>query len=381
MKINTIAKNQHYIPESLLSNFTTPDGKLFEALLESKNIYLTNPSNSMSKKFAYEDDSLEVNTIENYFGRIESEVVPAIKRLVDLINNYKLGSVSIKVIKAEVENLLPIFIVFYYRSGALLTEFSSMDEKHTIPALSRKILDHEYINRLAHTVKDFYKFAIVESSSDFLLSDQFVSTTALKIKSRFFDVSNRHIGLVETMILIPISSSYYISYWHSTDLFPLKEGTINTLDEQQILSFNETIINNSYTKCVAAKKERIEQAISTYKFSSPTQIFTGGNPSGFFAGAIKKKEVFFFEEDKQVHELLEFMRFTIYEGLKVNDKCACNSGKKYKRCHKNAYDKLKIIMQGFGRTGREKDEGYQIPGVTTVERPVDNWSGYSDEKI
>ncbi len=144
--------------------------------------------------------------------------------------------------------------------------------------------------------------------------------------------------------------------------------------------FNQAIINNSYIKSIATKKERIEQVLDNFDMAFPSQIFAGGNPAGYVTGAIKKKEVFFFEIDKQVHELLEFMQFTKYKNLGRNDRCACNSGKKFKRCHGEAYERLQIVIQGFGRTGRESRRNFGIPGVIVNELPVDHWSGFSEPK-
>ena len=85
-----IVKNQHYIPESLLWHFTNSDRKFFEVLLTGKKIYPTNPSNSMSARFVYEDDRLGVNTVENYFARIETEVASQIEKLIETYDEWQL---------------------------------------------------------------------------------------------------------------------------------------------------------------------------------------------------------------------------------------------------------------------------------------------------
>ena len=126
--------------------------------------------------------------------------------------------------------MLPIFIIFYYSSGALLTEFSSINKEDKIPSLSKKILNEKYLKDLRETIKNFYNFAIIESDGNFLLSDQFVSTSALRIKSRFPDISNRHIGLKETLILIPLTANYYIAYWHTERSFFINPDCINYLN-------------------------------------------------------------------------------------------------------------------------------------------------------
>jgi hypothetical protein len=377
-----IVKNQHYIPEGLLWNFVNDDGKLFEILLDAdiKKIYATNPGNSMCEKFAYEHKFLERNSLENYFAGLDTRIAPDIKKLINLIERHKKGEVDWMQVKEFVDRLLPIFITFYYRSGALLREFGVYRKEERVPLLTKKIFNFGYLRNLAGTLKDFYKFAIIESDSDFLLSDQFVSTASIKLKSQFFDRSDRHIGLKDTLVLLPISSRFYAAYWHTTQPFFIKEGQLHKLTDEETKLINGAIINNSYTKCVAPKKERIEEVLDAYKWASPTQIFAGGNPEGFVMGATKKKEVFFFEEDRKAFELLENMTIRLYEKLGRNDKCACNSGKKFKHCHEAAYEKIKVVVQGFGKSGRQAAQMYTIPGVRTVELPVDSWSGYSPNK-
>jgi hypothetical protein len=377
-----IVKNQHYIPEGLLCNFAKSDGKLFEILLDAsgKKIYATNPGNSMCEKFTYEHKFLEKNCLEKYFARLDGSIVPDIKKLIALIEQYKAGKIEWKQVKESVERLLFIFVTFYYRSGALLQEFGSFHREERVPLLTRKIFNFDYLQRLAGTLRDFYKFAIIESDGDFLLSDQFVSTASIKLKSRFFEISDRHIGLRDTLVLVPISSRFYVAYWHATQPFFIKENQLQMLTDAEVRLINGAIINNSYKKCVAQKKERIEEVVDEYKWASPTQTFAGGNPEGFVMGAIKKKEVFLFEEDRKAFGLLESMNIRLYKKLGRNDQCACKSGKKFKHCHQNAYEKIKVVVQGFGKSDGQAAQEYIIPEIRTVELPVYSWSKYSPPK-
>lgn len=374
-----IVKNQHYIPEGLLWNFVNGDGKLFEILLDgdAKKIYATNPDSSMCEKFTYEHKFLELNSLEKYFAGLDTRIAPDIKKLIGLIEQHKKGEVEWKQVKESVERLLPIFLTFYYRSGALLQEFGISRREDRVPLLIKKIFNFGYLRSLAGTLRDFYKFAIIESDDDFLLSDQFVSTASMKLKSRFFELSDRHIGLKDTLVLIPISSRFYAAYWHATDSFFIRQNQLHLLTKDETHLINGAIINNSYKKCVSEKKERIEEVLDCYKWASPTQTFAGGNPVGFVMGATKKKEVFLFEEDRKAFEILENMSMRLYKNLGRNDRCACRSGKKFKYCHENAYEKTEVVMRGFGQSGRQAAQAHMIPGVRTVELPVDSWSGYS----
>ena len=178
---------------------------------------------------------------------------------------------------------------------------------------------------------------------------------------------------------MPISASFYIVYWNTQYDFPIKKNEINKLSEENIKLINSTIINNSYTKCVAKKKERIEEVVAFYKWASPTNFFAGGNPSGYFTGATKKKEVFFFEEERKAYEILENLAMIIYRNLGRNDPCSCKSGKKFKKCHWDAYNRFQSVMLTFGRTQRENMRDFLIYKIPITEKPIDEWSGYHRE--
>lgn len=370
-------KNQHYIPYSLLRHFANSDNQLLEVLLSTKKIYPSNPSNSMCETYTYEHKNLSPNTIENYFNKIEGEVDMLVKTLIQLIDKTKIGEVDISEVKKVVENLLGRFLVFYYRSGALLTEYSFSNKEYKIPLLSEKILNEDYISKLANVIKGFYEFAIIESNEDFLMSDQFMSTSALRIKSQFFELSNRHIGMNETLLLIPVSSKYYIAYWNTKQSFILKPDNIIKLNEHEVKEINETIINNSYKKCIGQKMERIKEVLPLFKEHSPSQMYFGGGPSGLMMGAIKKKEVFFYQSERDAWELLENMSMMAYRNLDAYDKCACGSGKKYKFCHLTAYRRIQAVMKTFGLAQKEQMRNSLIYGVPMVEQPIDSWSGYN----
>ncbi len=376
-----VVKNQHYIPQSLLRHFADDQEKLFEVFLQQNKIFPTTIADTMSETYAYEYDKLPINTIENFFSKIEGEVSIGVRRIIDAIDDFKSGKFDIEKIKSLVAEFLGRFLVFYYRSGALLTEFSFGNKDFKIPLLSEKILNHNYINALSASIIKFYDFAIIESSDDFLLSDQFVSTAALRIKTQFFNISNRHIGLRDTIIFIPISASFYIVFWNTQNEFFLKKDEITRLDDTELKLVNSTILNNSYIKAVAKKKERLEEVLDSFEHRSPTQTFVGGNPSGFSMGSIKKKEVFFFKEEKEAYELLEEpVLFIRYKDLDRNDKCVCGSNKKFKKCHSSAYNRIQSVMRTFGRSARKNIFDFLIYGIQTIEQPIDKWSGFSKSK-
>ncbi len=145
------------------------------------------------------------------------------------------------------------------------------------------------------------------------------------------------------------------------------------MDDAELRLVNSTILNNSYIKAVARKKERLEEVLDSFEYGSPTQTFAGGNPVGFSMGFTKKKEVFFFEEDRKAYSLLDNMTIMVYKKLDRNDICACGSFKKFKKCHLDAYNRINKVMFTFGRS-HIKD--FLIYGVSVIEKPIDEWSGY-----
>lgn len=374
-----ITKNQHYIPQSLLKHFSNR-GKLFEVLTQERKIFPTTVDKTMCENYTYEHDRLLTNTIEKFFSRIEGITSPAVQQLIDLIGGIENGNKSVEEFVTNFSEILGYLLIYYYRSGALLTEFSTFNKTEKVPLLSEKILNESYINNLAKLILEFYNFAIIESDNDFLLSDQFISTSAFRAKAQFFDISNRHIGLNEIIILIPLSSSFYAVFWDTKTSFFLESNKINKLNTEQIKLINASIINNSYTKCVGKKVESIESVIDDYQWGSPVQIFAGGNPDNFHMGAVKKKEVFFYKEEQDAYDMFSHATFVQYRDLKRNDPCACGSGKKFKKCHESTYKRCQSIGLFMQKSQRQVMRDSAVCGVPFIEQPIDSWSGFSEKK-
>lgn len=373
-------KTQHYIPQLILKGFSNDKNQVIEMLIPQKKIYPTDPANAMAENYTYEHSHFEPNSIEDFFARIEGKVAPEIEGLQNEIVGLTKGQVDISQIKEKSESLYKFFILSYYRSGALLTEFSMPDKKYKVPLLTEKILNLDYVEDLAKTIKYGYDFAILQSDQDFLISDQCISTVALKLKSRFFDVSNRHIGLQETLILVPISSSYYIALWNSKYGFGVKPNTIHFVDKELLHIINRAILNNSYIKCVAQKKERLEEVQNEFITQYPSQVFAGGNPKGYSTGAVLKKEVFLTDIETEANDLLHFPFLEKYRKAKVNDPCPCGSQKKFKKCHRDPLDRAQVATQTFRGPYPFTGCGpFIISDSLVIEQPIDKWAGFSDK--
>ncbi len=370
-----VTKKQHYVSKGILNFFTNSKNQLYEFLVNdiNKKPYPLSPDGAMCERFTYEHDLLKINTIEDLFANtIDGEIPKVIKRAINKIGQYEKNVIDIEEVYKEISNALELFLLHYYRSGALLEEFSSNDEARKIELMLHKILDSNYIALLASTIKDFYKFAILESDNNFLISDQYISTAALKVKSQFVEVSNRNIGLKETVILIPLSSRYYVVFWNSDKQNIFREFQINFIDEVLLEKINRVILNNSYKKCVGTKKSVCQKIQDKFIHNSPSTVFS---ESFSFT---KKKEVFWSEKDALYWKSFKsHKKPDEFNNLGRNEICSCGSGKKYKRCHHDYSDWWNIIVATFegpkpfvNVMGKNKEK-YIIMGVSIIEAPID----------
>lgn len=325
--------NQHYIPQCLLKYFANSKAQVFEALVEAGRVYPTNYKNSMSERFTYEHPELERNKIEKFFHKIEGYIGAAVYKIIDTIEKHERGDCSFTEVKVAVSQYMREFIIFYYRSGALLTEFEFQRKikADRVFLMLQNVMNSYYIRELSKTVIDYYNFAIIKSeNNELLLSDQYISTVALAIKNRFFNVSNRHMGMRDMMLLIPLSGKYYAIFYNGNIPLFLSSNKVNALNQVQADEINDVIINNSYTKCISNNREALERALSKFEYLSPSTTIAGGN--GTHMGATLKKEVFLYERDKKAWELFTGNDWINFRDLGRNDKCACGSDKKLKRC-------------------------------------------------
>ncbi|ALA41829.1 hypothetical protein ABE82_10005 [Paenibacillus peoriae] len=374
--MNTITKNQHYIPQSILTNFANSKGKVFEILLKHKNIYSISYRQSMSERFTYEHPDLEDNFLENEFGKIESYFAPGMRTIIEKLES---DSLVIEDIKKQVETYMKDFLIFYYRSGALLNEytFDSFSKQDKIPLMLEKIMDSSYLAQLSETIINYYDFSIIKSEEgSFLLSDQYVTTSALSIKGQYTNVSNRHLGLKDVIMLIPLSRKYYIAYFNGEKPSYIKSNDINVLSNEQIREINKTIINNSYIKCIGQNRKSLEEVVDKFRYESPSRSLVGFK-SGKKTAALRKKEVFFYEKDIEQWDFFRDLKHVVNRDTKRNDICKCGSGKKYKICCLDKTKRNYSIVNNMYK----KDHHIKIKAHPNaqIEKALDDYSYVSNE--
>jgi len=359
--------NQHYISQCLLKQFANSKNQVIETLVEVGKTYPTNYKNSMVERFTYEHPVLGKNRVERYFQRIEDYFGPAVEVIIKTIEKSKDGNCSFSDVKQQVSKYMREFLIFYYRSRALLTEFEfeRTDKGDRVFLMLEKIMNSQYIKGLSNTVTQYYDFAIIESeNNEFLLSDQYLSTAALAIKNRFFNMSNRHIGLRDVMLLLPLSGKFYAVFYNGQVPQYISSARMNTLNRDEIDEINEVIINNSYIKCVTNNREAIERVAYKFVYESPSATYAGGN--GTVMGATLKKEVFFYGRDKRTWQLFTENEWTQFRDLKRNDMCACGSGKKFKKCCVENINICKRMYEDIVY----KHQNYQIADTAIVEKSI-----------
>ncbi len=195
---------------------------------------------------------------------------------------------------------MELFIIGYYKSFAYVTENSNdllekMDE-NAIRKMISNIFDKKYINDLCKTIIKEYDFYIIKSKEQFLISDQYISTASLNVKNQFVNSCNRAMGFKDTIILIPITTSYYIVFKNGNKFRYLQPNKINILDEEQAESINKVIFRNSYLK-VAGNNET--NLLKTYE-----------NCKKYNLDRVQCLESnFFYNNKKEVFLMIRIMRF------------------------------------------------------------------------
>lgn len=376
---DSVVKNQHYIPRCVLRNFANDQQQVYEGSVTDKRLYLTNIINSMSERFTYEHSLIEVNLLERYFSRIEDYLSPRIIDIIRRIDTLGDSRTAYNEVHNIINSSMREFLIFYYRSGALLFEFAhgTSSPEDRVLLMVRKIISSAYIRALSNTITSNYSSCIIKSNEgNFIISDQFISTAALGIKNRFANISNRQMGLKSVLILIPISKNYYAAYYNGKSPSFLLDNKINILHEDQEEEINRIIVNNSYQKCVCNSEETLRSSLDEFEVEFPTE-FIAGYEDGRTEGAVVKKELFYYQEDKKIMEFFESTEWLKYRGLNRNDRCRCGSGKKFKHCHQHQFEVANRMMGLIEK--RAHDSIYAIVPNGTIELPINQWAGYSRE--
>lgn len=375
-----ITKKQHYVSQGILKHFADEQKKTYELFIEKNLVSKKSIEDTMSQNYVYEHPKIETNTIEDIFASFESKAFPVIDLLITEIDEDYKTEKSIKKYEEKIKSIIPFVLLFYFRSGALLKEYSMDSEKPKEVRVERmllNIMDVGYIRGLRNTICKCYKCAIIYDEEErFLLSDQYVSTVALKYKNRFSNASNRQIGMKDTMILIPLSSKFYIVFFEGRSPGFIRENEFVKLNEQEVQEVNDVIYQNSYVKCVGKSDTELERVKNVhFETFSPTKCIMKYS-DGSIQDRIVKREVFFYEDDKDMNahsfEYMSTYKSTIEGKIGRNDMCVCGSGKKYKKCCLKKYEEASRILRDIYN---QKNVSYTIPGALVAEDSILEYEG------
>lgn len=377
MKKQQVTKKQHYISQGLLRLFSNDSKHIFECMVPQHKVYRARISDAMEESYTYEHPLLEENALEDTFAAIESTFIPQISAIV---NDVLVSKKSADDVYKQVSPLLEIFLLFYYRSGAVLSEFcygvsdSAVRKQLRVSRLIEVITTRSYLKELANSIRNGYAFSLlISDSGQFVISDQYIATVALAYKNQFVNTSNRAIGIKETMILLPLSKSLYIAFFNGNAPGYIKRNQICHLTEVEVFQINKVIFHNSFKKCAGSSLVMLD-SLQNEKYSSyaVNQVFFGKN-SGGVGGYTNKKEIFLYSTDEEI--CTHYFEYAMkYRELKDchgkahlrNIKCPCRSGKKFKICCLSKYQRA---FQAFEETQTPELQDYHIAGCIS-EMPI-----------
>ena len=178
-------KNQHYVSEGILKHFADNNKKIYEIYIPKRVVSKKEISEVMSQNCVYEHPLLEKNFLEGSFTAIENKVFPILDELIANLDSKKKS--DCQYVLEKIKNILPFLLIFYFRSGALLNEytFNSDNESIKLDRVERmltNIIDKQYLFGLSKTILNCYDVAvIIDDKERFVISDQYLSTVAFKI--------------------------------------------------------------------------------------------------------------------------------------------------------------------------------------------------------
>lgn len=340
-------KKQHYISNSILDNFFKTN-KIHEYNLKNHSDYDCSTGNSMCCSDIYESDLFKDNKLEDAFAQLyDGQFANTLSKIDSFLFNNQIES-AIDLLRHN----FYFYVVSYYKSLASLVRLSkndkqALDKNKATAGMFKLITDIGYMNRLSVILTNCYDIYIVKScDSNFILCDQFISTASNHFNGMFSNISNRDIGVKGSIILLPVSINYYFLLYDKTmsNLINKKPNSINILSEQETEKINNIIYNNAAEKvCTLKNKKYTFENVNSYGDESVYMVYSNFSSQGY----IKKKEIFYSEEEQDLYETFSDLEWGNYTKLGRNEKCFCGSNKKFKKCCYEKVERCKLIMNNI----------------------------------
>lgn len=362
MKKHNRTKKQHYIAQGIIKIFFNKDD-IYEKNIRLNKTYKVSIKDTMCMNNSYELPCLKDNFLEDLFAQtVDVDSCNVIRKIITLLDADDIDFALKKITK-----YIRIFLINYYKSITSLIHFSNdvtKKDESSILRMINKIFDVNYINRISEILNTGYDCYIIRTDSQgFYLSDQYMSSCSLKFKGRYANISNREIGLKDTVILFPLSKKYYILFING--LMPkqlnIKMNIINILNKEQVLKINNIIYNNSYEKCLSNNKKSLEEAKKTNS-SLGDSIASIGYKSGESNTFKIKQEIFFDVSEYKLYEYYNSLDWASkkFKKCTVNSKCPCGSNIKYKKCCKSKNDRCNYIFNKMHNNQKDLIINYEL---------------------
>lgn len=268
--MKNITKNNHFIPQFILRNFTDEDDKIFhfsKELKDWKNKVRSEPSGISTKRtaqqihlYTMEENGIFNDTVEQRLSHIEADVAPIIKKILTV--NQRITSLKDFLSPSDYQLIIFFLTVSLRRTPAYLKyinkhfiaaldtvdksdDFFEDDDKKYVKRERSKITIHnnftvplilkeEYVNRILNDLLEYKWFIFAKTGfpGDFLLGDTLLSFLKLPINEP------------ENEVYVPIGKSHLL-FGYKNDSIHKNSSILMNVDRHTVKKINEYIVGNS----------------------------------------------------------------------------------------------------------------------------------------
>lgn len=161
--MSNITKKHHYVPQFILKNFSKDKKRINIWNVNEKKQFKMQVEVAFQKKYLYKDDNNKEDTmhIENAFSKLESDVAPIIKKIIDSKNKIELNRLELKLIKKFLH-------LMEFRSKNRNRQYkNSLFDPLTELSLKSKCKDEDYVALWLRELK-----YLIENEIDFGINEE-----------------------------------------------------------------------------------------------------------------------------------------------------------------------------------------------------------------
>lgn len=312
-------KNQHFIPQFFLRQFSLGNKKEVGAYLTNKSKFIEAvPIKSQcSKPYFYGKD----DSVENFFGKFESDIAPLFSKLIKLegdvnLDFNELAKLVLFITLMELRN--PVFFMQYHLKNELLNNEINKELQDSKVYLDLPKATHEEtVSAMLSLLDIIYegyidldvKFLINRTDKSFVCSDfPLVKYNRFLNLKKYFrtKIANGSVGI---QVFIPISSSITMVFYDSSiyKLGNKKDCFFELNDDKQVFDLNmlqylnsnnciyfDENMNEAYLKILDENSRKYDKPNLPYIESSYLISNNNQNPSKNDLFVFKKTETNYF---------------------------------------------------------------------------------------